>query len=199
MPFGRLAPSPFGAFGIIPDGSRQQHQPFGAGSREAAASTGRYNYWRLRSPEGFAHNDHRFLLECILRRERGGGSTHRLGHTLLGLKTEVHIMALESIHACDCSNGYTYVGAISIEKVSGVGGAAEREELAVSDYYVIPTKMLVDRTWQKEIGEDNKEHYKYVPYSAVAGALYRRLRDQGTLNSKQVKLLNADANHELDF
>jgi hypothetical protein len=107
-------------------------------------------------------------------------------------------MALESIHACGCSNGYTYVGAISIEKVSEVGSVAEKEELSLSDYFVIPTKMLVDRTWQREVGEDNKEHYRYVPYANVAAALYRKLKDQGTLNPKQVKVLNAVANHELD-
>jgi hypothetical protein len=108
-------------------------------------------------------------------------------------------MALESIHACDCSNGFTYVGEISIVKVSGVGTAPAKEEIIVSNYYVISTKMLIDRTWQKEIGEDNKEHLKYVPYAAVAGALYRKLKEQGTLNRKQVKLPNPDANHELDF
>jgi hypothetical protein len=108
-------------------------------------------------------------------------------------------MALESVHACDCANGFTYVGVISVGKVSGVGTAPAKEELAVSNYYMISTKMLVDRTWMKEMGEDNKEHYKYVPYTTVASALYCKLRDQGTLNKKQVRLPNIDANHELDF
>ena len=107
-------------------------------------------------------------------------------------------MALESIHACDCSNGFTYVGEISISKVSGVAGASA-EEVAVSNYFVISTKMLIDRTWMKELGEDNKEHLKNVPYSKVAGALYRKLREQGNLNKKQVKLPLIAANHELDF
>lgn len=108
-------------------------------------------------------------------------------------------MSLESIHACDCSNGFTYVGEISIGKVSGLGAAPVKEEIAVSNYYVISTKMLVDRTWTKELGDDEKEHYKYVPYTRVASALYCKLREQGTLNRKQVKLPNIDANHELDF
>ena len=107
-------------------------------------------------------------------------------------------MDIVSVHACDCSNGFTYVGEISIGKKSGVGGAAASEEIAVSNYFVISTKMLVDQTWKKEKGEDNKEHYKYVPYEAIATALYRRLKDQGTLNSKQVKLPHVDANHEMD-
>jgi hypothetical protein len=108
-------------------------------------------------------------------------------------------MALESIHACDCSNGFTYVGEISIAKVSGMAGSAAAEEVAVSNYFVISTKMLVDRTWTKELGEDNKEHLKNVPYSKIAAALYRKLKEQGNLNKKQVKLPNIDANHELDF
>lgn len=108
-------------------------------------------------------------------------------------------MALESIHACDCANGFTYVGEISIAKVSGHGGGPAKEEVAVSNYFVISTKVLVDRTWTKEVGADNKEHLKNVPYSKVASALYSKLRDQGNLNKKQVKLPNIDANHELDF
>ena len=108
-------------------------------------------------------------------------------------------MALESIHACDCSNGFTYVGEISIGKVSGLGSAPVKEEVAVSNYYVIATRMLVDRTWTKEVGEDNKEHYKYIPYTKVAAVLYCKVKEQGTLNRKQVKLPNIDANHELDF
>ncbi len=108
-------------------------------------------------------------------------------------------MAFQSIHACDCSNGFTYIGEISIAKVSGVGGGAVNEEVAVSNYFVISTKMLVDRTWTKEVGEDHKEHVKIVPYSKVASSLYCKLRDQGSLNQKQVKLPSIDANHELDF
>jgi hypothetical protein len=108
-------------------------------------------------------------------------------------------MALQSIHACDCSNGLTYVGEISIAKVSGISGGPAKEDVLLSNYYVIATKMLVDRTWVKEMGEDNKEHLKYVPYSAVTSALYCKLRDNGTLNRKQVKLGEIDANHELDF
>lgn len=108
-------------------------------------------------------------------------------------------MALESIHACDCSNGFTYVGEISIAKISGAPGSATTEEVAVSNYFVISTKMLVDRTWTKELGEDNKEHLKNVPYSKVAATLYRKMRDQGNLNKKQVRLPNIAANHELDF
>ncbi|MFO7905923.1 MAG: hypothetical protein ACQESR_07270 [Planctomycetota bacterium] len=108
-------------------------------------------------------------------------------------------MALQSIHACDCSNGFTYVGEITIAKVSGVGHAPAGEEVAVSNYYVISTRMLVDRTWVKEMGPDNREHWKNVPYSKVAGSLYCKLRDQGTLNRKQVRLPNIAANHELDF
>ncbi len=108
-------------------------------------------------------------------------------------------MALESIHACDCSNGFTYVGEISIGKASGLGGGPVKEDIAVSNYYVIATKMLVDRTWTKEIGDDEKEHFKYVPYTKVASTLYCKVREQGTLNRKQVKLPNIDANHELDF
>ena len=104
-------------------------------------------------------------------------------------------MALESIHACDCCNGYTYVGEISIAKMSGLGAAPAHEELAVSNYYVIPTKMIVDRTWTKEPGE---EHHKYVSYGAVASALYHKLKEQGALNRKQVKLPGVTANHELD-
>ena len=107
-------------------------------------------------------------------------------------------MAFESIHAVDCSNGFTYVGEIGVAKVSGVG-AAPKEEFAISKYFVISTKTLVDRTWTRETGADNKEHCKYVPYATVAAALYRQLREQGTLNAKQVKLPNVDANHELDF
>lgn len=108
-------------------------------------------------------------------------------------------MALQSIHACDCANGYTYVGEITIAKVSGVGHAHAEEEMAVSNYYVISTKTLVDRTWIREMGPDDKEHLKNVPYSKVAGTLYCRLRDQGTLNKKQVRLPHIAANHELDF
>ncbi len=108
-------------------------------------------------------------------------------------------MALESIHACDCSNGFTYVGEISIQKVSGHGTTPAKEEVAVSNYYVISTKMLVDRTWTKEIDEEHKEHLKYVPFSKVASMLYSKLKDQGVLNRKQVKLPSIDANHELDF
>ena len=107
-------------------------------------------------------------------------------------------MAFESIHACDCANGFTYVGEVSISKVTG-GSGPVNEEIAVSNYFVVSTKMLVDRTWKKEEGEDHKEHFKHVPYGKVASALYVRLRDQGTLNQKQVKLPNIDANHELDF
>ncbi len=108
-------------------------------------------------------------------------------------------MALESIHACDCSNGFTYVGEISIGKASGLGGGPIKEEIAVSNYYVISTKMLVDRTWTKEMGDDEKEHFRYVPYTKIASTLYCKVREQGTLNRKQVKLPNIDANHELDF
>ena len=108
-------------------------------------------------------------------------------------------MALQSIHACDCSNGFTYVGEITIAKVSGVGSGPGHEEVAVSNYYVIATKMLVDRTWIREMGPDNKEHLKNVPYSQVASALYCKLRDQGHLNRKQVRLPLIAANHELDF
>lgn len=107
-------------------------------------------------------------------------------------------MAMQSIHACDCSNGFTYVGEISIVKASGVSSGPAREEVIVSHYYVISTKMLVDRCWMKELGEDHKEHLKHVPYSTVATALYCRLKEQGNLNPKQVKLPNIDANHELD-
>ena len=108
---------------------------------------------------------------------------------------EVLTMALESVHACDCANGFTYVGEVSV----GGAGAGTTEQVVLAKYFVIPTKMLVDRTWIKETGEDNKEHYRYVPFATVAGALYRRLRDQGTLNQKQVKLPHIDANHELDI
>jgi hypothetical protein len=107
-------------------------------------------------------------------------------------------MALESIHACDCTNGYMYVGEMSIATASG-SGHGSREEVALSRYFVIPTKAIVDRTWTKETGEDNKEHHKYVPYTTVAAALYRKLKEQGTLNPKQVKLPKIEANHELDF
>jgi len=107
-------------------------------------------------------------------------------------------MALESIHACDCSNGFTYVGEISIAKISGMGGGPAREEVAVSNYFVIATKTLVDRTWLKELGDDKKEHLRCVPYAKVAGTLYRKLKEQGFLNQKQVKLPHIDANHELD-
>ena len=103
-------------------------------------------------------------------------------------------MSLESVHACDCANGYTYVGEVSAVNV----GAATVEEVVMAKYFVIPTKMLVDRTWIKETGEDHKEHFKYVPYTTVASALYRKLREQGTLNPKQVKLPHVDGNHELD-
>jgi hypothetical protein len=108
-------------------------------------------------------------------------------------------MALESIHACDCSNGLTYVGEINIQKASGLGGGATHEEVAVSNYYVIETKTIIGRTWKKEIGDDHKEHFKYVPYSRIASMLYCLLRDQGTLNKKMVKLPGITANHELDF
>jgi len=107
-------------------------------------------------------------------------------------------MANESIHACDCSNGFTYVGEITIGKASGLGAGPVHEEIAVSRYFVIPTKVLVERTWVKEIGSDNKEHLKYVPYTAVAVALYAKLRDKGTLNRNQVKLPLVAANHELE-
>lgn len=107
-------------------------------------------------------------------------------------------MANESIHACDCSNGFTYVGEITIGKASGLGGATAHEDIAVSHYFVIPTKVLVERTWVKQMGDDNKEHLKYVPYATVAGTLYCKLRDQGTLNRTQVKLPMVDANHELE-
>ena len=63
-------------------------------------------------------------------------------------------MALESIHACDCSNGFTYVGEISIQKVSGLGGGSTHEEVAVSNYFAIETKTLVDRTWRNCRSED---------------------------------------------
>lgn len=108
-------------------------------------------------------------------------------------------MALQSIHACDCSNGFTYVGEITIAKISGTAGGPVQEEVAVSNYFVIPTKMLVDRTWIREMGPDNKEHLKNVPYSRVASTLYCKLRDQGNLNKKQVRLPHIAANHELDF
>ncbi|MCU0962507.1 MAG: hypothetical protein MUF48_20620 [Pirellulaceae bacterium] len=107
-------------------------------------------------------------------------------------------MEIESIHACDCANGFTYVGTISVQKVSGHGAAPSREELALAHYFVIATKTLIDRTWTKEVGEDNKEHLKYVPYSQVVSTLYCRLRDQGALNKRQVKLPQVNANHELD-
>ena len=105
-------------------------------------------------------------------------------------------MALESIHACDCSNGLTYVGEISIGKVSGLGDRPTHEEIAVSNYYVVPTKMIVDRTWTKETGE---EHHKHVSYGSVASAIYLKLKEEGALNRKQVKLPGVAANHELDF
>ena len=70
------------------------------------------------------------------------------------------------------------LGEISIAKISGIGGGPAKEEVAVSNYFVISTKMLVDRTWTKELGEDNKEHLKNVPYSKVASALYRKMREQ---------------------
>jgi hypothetical protein len=108
-------------------------------------------------------------------------------------------MALESVHACDCANGFTYVGVISVGKVSGVSSAHAQEELALSNYYVISTKFLIDHTWSKEVGEDNKEHLKYVPYTSVASSLYCKLRDHGTLNKKQVKIVSVEANHELDI
>lgn len=107
-------------------------------------------------------------------------------------------MEIESIHACDCTNGYTYVGAISVQKVSGLGSAPAREELAMSHYFVIATKTLIDRTWTKEVGEDQKEHLRYVPYAQVVSTLYCRLRDQGALNKRQVKLPLVSANHDLD-
>ncbi len=124
---------------------------------------------------------------------------HCLGPWIPRINLEMQSMALESIHACDCSNGFTYVGEISIGKASGLGGGPVKEDIAVSNYYVIATKMLVDRTWTKEIGDDEKEHFKYVPYTKVASTLYCKVREQGTLNRKQVKLPNIDANHELDF
>ena len=108
-------------------------------------------------------------------------------------------MALESIHACDCSNGFTYVGEISIAKVSGAHGDPGKEEVIVSNYIVISTKMLVDRTWTKVVGDDHKEHLKHVPYSTVVSSLYRHVREHGKLNTKQVRLPMIDANHELDF
>jgi hypothetical protein len=114
------------------------------------------------------------------------------------VKVEVDAMALASVHACDCSNGFTYVGEISISKTAGVAGAPAKEETALSNYFVISTKLLVDRTWIREMGEDHKEHYRYVPIASVAAALYRKLREKGTLNPKLVKLPNVDANHELD-
>ena len=49
-----------------------------------------------------------------------------------------------------------------------------------------------------EIDEEHKEHLKYVPYSKVASMLYCKLKEQGTLNLKQVKLPHINANHELD-
>lgn len=107
-------------------------------------------------------------------------------------------MEIESIHACDCANGYTYVGTISVQKVLGHGSAPTRDELALSHYFVIPTKTLIDRTWTKEVGEDHKEYLKYIPYSQVVSALYCRLRDQGSLNKRQVRLPVVNANHELD-
>jgi hypothetical protein len=111
---------------------------------------------------------------------------------------EVRDMALESVHACDCANGFTYVGTISVGKVSGVSAAHAQDELALANYFVIATKTLVDHTWVKEIGPDSKEHLKYVPYATVASSLYTKLRDQGTLNKKQVKIVSLEANHELD-
>ena len=122
------------------------------------------------------------------------------GHASPGTNVEVRNMALESVHACDCANGFTYVGAISVGKVSGgVGAAHAAEELALANYFVISTKMLIDHTWVKETGEDDKEHLKYVPYTTVASSLYCRLRDHGTLNKKQVKIVSLEANHELDI
>jgi hypothetical protein len=122
------------------------------------------------------------------------------GHAPPGTNVEVRKMALESVHACDCSNGFTYVGTISVGKVSGgVGATHAAEELALSNYFVIATKTLVDHSWVKEAGEDNKEHLKYVPFAGIAGSLYCRLRDHGTLNKKMVKLPNIIANHELDI
>lgn len=103
-------------------------------------------------------------------------------------------MALESVHACDCANGLTYVGEVSAVNV----GAGTVEEVVMSKYYVIATKMLLDRSWNKEVGEDHKEHYRHVSYTTVAINLYRKLREQNTLNPKQVKLPHVDANHELD-
>ena len=117
-----------------------------------------------------------------------------------GTNVEVGSMALESVHACDSANGFTYIGTISVGKVSGgVGATHAAEELALSNYFVISTKMLVDHTWVKETGEDSKEHLKYVPFSSVASSLYCKLRDQGTLNKKMVKLPSIVANHELDI
>jgi len=108
-------------------------------------------------------------------------------------------MALESVHACDCANGFTYIGVISVGKVSGpVSAAHAAEELALSNYFVIATKALVDHTWTKEMGEDNKEHLKHIPYGTVAGSLYCKMREQGSLNKKQVKIVKLEANHELD-
>ena len=45
------------------------------------------------------------------------------GHASPGTNVEVRNMALESVHACDCPNGFTYVGTISVGKVSGGVGA----------------------------------------------------------------------------
>jgi hypothetical protein len=126
-------------------------------------------------------------LKCVVRSTTGPAS-----------KVEVETMALASVHACDCSNGFTYVGEISISKTAGIGGAPAKEEPALSNYYVISTKILVDRTWIREMGEDHKEHYRYVPIANVAAALYRKLKEKGTLNPKLVKLPSVDANHELD-
>jgi hypothetical protein len=111
---------------------------------------------------------------------------------------EVPVMALESVHACDCPNGFTYVGEMTISKVSGGGSAPAQEEAALFNYFVIPTKMLVDRTWKMHTGEDNKVHYEYVPYATVASEIYRSLKAHGRLNKKQVKLPHPAANHELD-
>jgi hypothetical protein len=39
----------------------------------------------------------------------------------------------------------------------------------------IDTKRLVDRTWIGEVGEDHKEHFRYVPVAQETAALYRQL------------------------
>jgi len=69
-------------------------------------------------------------------------------------------MSLESVHACDCCQ-WPYV--------RGRGQRSERRR----DYgrrgghgrntYVVGTKMLIDRSWIKETGEDHKEHFNTCP------------------------------------